>query len=231
MTDRADQTQRIPALNELRDEFVRVARTESRAPSSRRLRRVAVALASFILIAAGATAAGIILTKDADRVTAPPGPRAGGFEASGPRYASLPELVAKTDLIVVGTVQEVVVGKVFPDPAGEFPTRDLNTTVRVDEVLKGSAPSGVVTVVTDELAFSGPGPEEWRRPAERVLLFLSPSREPDTPEVHILANTNYYQTAYVIQGEDLVVTLGDPLSERIATLTLAELRKAVQAAQ
>ena len=105
----------------------------------------------------------------------------------------------------------------------------FNTVVRVDEILKGSAPSAAVTVKTLELAFGGPGPEEWRKPGERVLLFLSPSRE--TTGLYILANTNYSQTAYIFQGEDVRATVGDRLSEKIAALSLPEVSQAVRVAQ
>ncbi|MGH3029224.1 MAG: hypothetical protein ACRDNE_00380 [Gaiellaceae bacterium] len=229
MADPVDKTHRMRALDELRDEFVRVAHAESRSPRPRP-RRLAVSLASLMLVTAGATAAGIILTSDADQATVSQGPSA-AFEASGPRYASLAELVIKSDLVVLGTVQEVLPAKVIEAEDPQYPTRTFNTVVRVDEALKGSAPRGVVTVETLELAFREPGPEEWREPGERVLLFLTPSREPDTPELFILANTNYSQTAYVIQGEDIMAAVGDELSEEVATLSLAELRQAVEAAQ
>jgi hypothetical protein len=226
MTDHANKKHRIPALDELRDEFARVAQDESRSSKSRRPRSRVLALAGLVIASAGATATGIILTSDADQVSAPRGPVA-GFEASGPRYASLPELVAKTDLVVVGTVQEVLPPKVIEAEDPEFPTRVFETVVRVEEALKGSAPSGVVTVKTLELAFSGPGAEEWREPGDRVLLFLSPSRE--SRGLHILANTNYSQTAYLIQGKDLVAAVDDPLGKQVAALSVAELRQAVQA--
>jgi len=229
MTHDADKQRRIPALSELRDEFVRVAEAESRSSKSRRPRPQALALAGLMLIAAGATAAGIILTSDADRVTTPQGPQ-GGFAASGPRYESLPELTAKTDLVVVGTIEEVLPPKVIEAEDPEYPTREIDTVVRVDEVLKGSAPSGVVTIKTLELEFGGPGREEWREPGQRVLLFLSPSREPKTPGVHILANTNSSQTAYVIDGGDIRATVADSLGQRVAALSLPEIREAVRAA-
>lgn len=227
MTDHSDKSDSIPALNDLRAEFVRVAQAESRPfPSRRRLRRLALALGGLALVAAMVTA-GIVLTSDPDPATAPQGSRPGGIAASGPLYASLAELVAKTDLVVVGTVEEVLPPEIIEAEDPQYPTREFNTVVRVDEVLKGSAPASV-TVNTLELAFGGPGSAEWRQPGERVLLFLSPSRETDG--VHILANTNSSQTAYEIRGEDLVATIRDPLSNRIAALPLPELRGAVREA-
>lgn len=229
MAGSVDKDHRIRALNELRDEFARVARAE--APSPRPWpRRVSVALIGLMLATAGATAAGIMLASGSDQATVSQGP-SGAFEASGPRYASLAELVIKSDLVVVGTVQEVLPPEVIEAEDPEFPTRTVNTVVRVDETLKGSAPGGVVTVETLELAFREPGPEEWREPGERVLLFLTPSREPETPELFILANTNYSQTAYVIQGEDVVATVDDELSEEVGALSLADVRQAIEGAR
>lgn len=110
----------------------------------------------------------------------------------------------------------------------EYPTRELTTVVRVDDVLKGSVRAQLVAVETLELAFGGPALPDWRKPGTRVLLFLSPSREPETGEVYIPANTNYSQTAYVIKGQDITAAVDDPLSERIAALSLPEVRQAVR---
>lgn len=229
MTDHLRGTHQIPALEELRDEFVRVGAANSRSGMSPALRSVAVVVAVLSVILAGTTAT-FIINSDSDRATEPSGPMAGGFEASGPRYASLQELVTATDLVTIGTVREVLLGEVTPDEgSGQYATRDLNVVVTVDEALKGSVPAGVVTVKTLELAFGQQGREEWREPGKRVLLFLSPSRE--TPGLHILANVNYSQTAYVIQGDELATAVWDPLGNRVAAMSLSELRQAVQEAQ
>jgi len=227
MTDHVEKRRRISALDELRAEFVRLARAESPSPSSRRLWRLGVVLAGLVLVAIGAAAAGIVLTSDADPVATPQEPPA-GFAASGPLYESLPQLAAKTDLVIVGTVEDVLPPRVIEAEDPEYPTRDLDTVVRVDEVFKGSAPSGVVTVTTYELAFGWPGSVEWRESGKRVLLFLSPSRE--TSGLHILANTNSSQTAYVIDGGDIRATVADSLGQRVAALSLPEIREAVRAA-
>lgn len=152
----------------------------------------------------------------------------GGFMGSGPSFRSLDQMVATADLVVMGTVTDVRPGEV--EAAGTLePVRDLNAVVSVDEVLKGPAPEGPVVVKTLELAYAGPYAKEWRRPGERVLLFLSHSRE--TPGLYIVAAVSYDQTAYILRGDDLVATLRDPLSERVASLSLPELRREVEEAK
>jgi hypothetical protein len=153
---------------------------------------------------------------------------AGGFGADGPLYESLDELVSKSDLVVIGTVGQTLVGKVFgDDPTGKYPTRHLHTVIGVGEVLKGPD-VGEVTVITDEVAFTGTNTEEWRTQGSRVVLFLTPSK--DNEGLHILANINYIQTAYTLHGEDLRKTMGGDLyglNDRIAGMSLPELRRAV----
>ncbi len=154
----------------------------------------------------------------------------GGIMASGPSFRSLDQMVATADLVVIGTVTDVRPGEVTAAGTPEE-VRDLNTVVSVDEVLKGPAPEGPVVVKTLELAYSGPYAKEWRRPGERVLLFLSRSREKETPGLYIVAAISYDQTAYILRGDDLVATLRDPLSERVTSLSLPELRREVEEAK
>lgn len=223
MSDDLNTTRRIAALDELRDQFVRVATKEAASPRWRGWKRTAVVL-STLCVAAVAIGAVLVFNFGVDRSAQRPQPKAGGFEASGPRYESLQELVAVSDLIVIGTVKEILPGEVVPDP--EFPTQNQNVVVSIDETLKGSAPAGVVTIKTPELAFGQQGKEEWRVPGKRVVVFLSPSRE--TPGLHILANLDYSQTAYIIHSADIETAVGDDLGNRIAALTLSELRQAVR---
>lgn len=189
---------------------------------------VGLGLGGLFLLISGITAA--LVTSSRPHVTTEEaGPPARGFAASGPAWDSLPELIAKSDLIVIGTVKGSFVGETVNDDP-EYPSRFLHTLVAVDENLKGSALGGLVSVHTNELAFGGaPHSREWRKPGERVLLFLTPSTE--TAGLHILANRNLHQTAYLIRGEDLEWTArepGYPLSERIAARSVSELRAAVR---
>jgi hypothetical protein len=146
-------------------------------------------------------------------------------------FESLRDLTAESDLVVIATVEESRVADVI-DKGAEFPTRTIHTSVAVEEVLKGSSASGGVVVSTHELAFGGPGFEDWRQPGHRVLLFLTSSRE--TPDAYVLSNLAYYQAAYFVAGEEIDITVGGDvtgLSERIAAMTLSELREQVQASQ
>ena len=165
-----------------------------------------------------------------DEPSASSGRESGGILASGPTFRSLDQMVATADLVGIGTVTEVRPGKV--DAAGTpEEVRHLNTVVQVDEVLKGPAPAGSVTVTTLELAYGGPQNIEWRRPRERVLLFLSHSRE--QPGLYIPAGISYDQTAYVLRDDDLLAAsaFNDPLSKRVAGLSLPELRREVEEAK
>jgi len=147
-------------------------------------------------------------------------------------YGSVKELVLESDLIVISTVTGTVVGDTHTEgPEDDFPTRLLHTTVRVEESLKGEAlPDDRLIVRTDELAFVGPGVEDWREPGTRVLLFLTPSRE--QAGLHILANLNYLQTAYLVSGDDIRRMVGgdvSQVSQELAAMSTEELREAVRA--
>ena len=223
MSDDVAGKGRIRALQELRAELLRVARKESvSAPRPRLNSRNMILGAAALLVVVAAT--GILMRSDENEA----GPRrrsAGGLEASGTYYSSPDELVTKTELVVTGTVQEVVVGEVVAEPGDdEYPTRWLDTTLIVDEVLKGPS-SDTVVVQTLELAFGGRA--EWRKPGERVLLFLSASRE--EPSLFILSNDGdgpaYGQAAYIVRDEDVIATTDDVVAERVAALSLAELRQ------
>lgn len=214
---------RIRALEELRAELLRVARNQSASAPRARLsfRNVVLGAVALLVVVA---AAGILIRSDENEVGPRRGP-AGGFAASGTYYTSPAELMDKSELVVTGTVQQVVVGEVVAEPEDDpYPTRWLDTTVMVDDVLKGP-PTDTVVVETLELAFSGRA--EWRKPGERVLLFLSLSREEPGP--FILSNDGegpaYGQAAYILRDEDVIATTDDEIAERVAALSLAELRE------
>lgn len=156
--------------------------------------------------------------------------RASAFLSSGPTFGALDQMVATADLVVMGTVTDVRGGEV--DAAGTpEEVRDLNTAVGVEEVLKGAASGDPVIVKTQELAYSGPGDAEWRRSGERVLLFLSRSRERDTRGLYIVAGISYDQAAYLRRDDELCATRKDPLSARVASLSVPELRREVEEAE
>ena len=120
------------------------------------------------------------------------------------------------------------------DEVAENGVRYLNTVVTIDQVLKGSAPASVVTVETLKLEYGTPGmPSDWRKPGTRVLLYLKPSTEPEEP-AGFYQPTNHSQSVYVLQDRDLISTVRDPslpLSDRVASLSLPELRQEVEQAK
>jgi hypothetical protein len=142
-------------------------------------------------------------------------------------YSSLRELADESTQILVGTVTDSRIGKIFDDdPTGKYPTRFLHTMVHVDESLKGSTSTSDLTVVTDELGFAAPNLEDWRKAGTRVLLFLTPSEEDERN--YVLSNLNYTQTTYFVQGEDVRAAVGDSLSTQIAAMSLSDVRREVK---
>jgi hypothetical protein len=220
MMDKA-RNEHLPALAGLRDEFLRVASEEPRS-STRGMPRRLLALATLGFLVAAVSAATLVFDSDNQSERRVNRPVVGAFAGHGPQYSSLQDLADNSRLIVVGTVTDSRIGEVFDDdPTGKYPTRMLHTVVGVDEVLKGSVPAGDVTIATDELGFAAPNLDDWRKAGTRVLLFLTPSIEGR----YVLANLNYTQTAYFIQGEDVRAAVGDSLSGQIAAMTLSDVRR------
>lgn len=109
-----------------------------------------------------------------------------------------------------------------------YPTRFFDTSVKVEEVLKGEAAADTITVETLEDAYCPP--TEWREPGTRALLLLSRSEE--APGAYVPMNIS--QSAYIVRGGDLVAARRDrfvPLVGRVAGLSLPELRREVEAAK
>lgn len=191
--------------------------------------RVTVVFTAVTALLAAWLGMALLLDSDREPARQAAGPVVGSFSGHGTSYSSLPQLIRKSALIVTGTVKDTRVGKVFDDdPTGQYPTKLVHTVARVDEILKGSPPSAEITVITDELAFAAPNLDDWRRAGTTVLLFLTPSREQETASFYILANLNITQTAYFVRGEDVEAAIVDPLSKKIAAMSLSELRESVE---
>ena len=236
MTHNPEEHDRIPFLKELRGEFERVAQSQA-IPT--RGKRAAVVLVGIALITGGAFA-GILVGSADHQVPRENGPAA-SFAASGTAFESLPELLAQSELVVSGTVEKVLPGELEPDEGpgpgpGPHPIRHVNAVARVEESLKGSAALDTVVIKTLEDAFAnGSELKDWREPGQRVLVFLSPSKE--EPGLYIPTWTaeggpDYLQTIYTIRDEgDLAATSDDPLAARIAALPLSGVRQAAQVAE
>lgn len=231
MTDRRESGP-VDALEELRGEFLRVARKQH--PSAPRgLVRPLLVVTAVSLFGLGAAAG--IFTRSGERAPAPFVGPATEFSARGTYYASMGQLIRRTDLVIAGTVQEVTPGRTIDEDPDEpqdteFPTRYVNTIVSVDEIFKGkiSRTSDAVVVETLELAFSGE--REWRTAGQRVVLFLSPSVV--TPEAYVLSSDqggpDYEQTAYMLMEEDVIPTTHDEIAREVASLSLPQLRQRVR---
>jgi hypothetical protein len=220
--DRTEERSSLPVVMELRKEMLRVAANERQGSSGMSAHRV-LALTGLGLAIASVFLVALIFDSDGPSRRRSTQPAVGSFGAHGAEYPSLRELARHSKLILVGTVTDTRIGKVFDDDP-EYPTRLLHTTLSVEEVLKGSPPSTDPTIVTDELGFSGPTVDEWRNAGTRVLLFLTPGDK----DRYVLANLAYPQAAYVLRGEDVVPTTRDPLNNRIAAMSLQEVRQEVQ---
>lgn len=227
---RKDSTNRIRVLDEFREEVIRVARADSGTPSKRHIKLAPLALAGLVLFAAGA-AARITIGSGPDSGIPSEAARSPGGNGQPPayagftRYQTLPEIVLNSELVIVGTVQEVAPGYVEPSEDG-FPTRYLNSVLKVDEAWKGS-PGETVTVATNELAYGNPGGgSEWREPGVRVVAFLAPG-DSGPPGVFYPADE---PAIYVLSGDQVIPTVGSTLSAQIAAMPIEELRLAVQAA-
>jgi hypothetical protein len=146
-------------------------------------------------------------------------------------YQTFHDLAVESTLILIGTVGESRVADVMDRNSG-FPTRTIHTTVAVEEVLKASGSSSEIVVSTQELAYGGPGDEDWRQAGTQVLLFLTPN--PEDPDNYLPSNLSGYQAAYFVRGEDLEITVASGadvtrLNHRVAAMTLSELRDRIEA--
>lgn len=243
MTDDHEPRFQIAALEELRGEFLRVAHDD---PGSGR-RRVPPAVAAVLGLSllAGGGVAGIIAAQNGDMAhdatasnnalsrsgdtSAGKAPQPVGLAAYEPMFGSVKELTAKSDIVAIGTVQDVTRGKiVIPD--SETPTRELDVTLSIEDLPKGSVSTNTVTVATLETAFTGPpGGDftDWRRPGQRVAAFL----ESDQGKPPAYQPVNYTQAIYIVRDDALeAVDREAPgsLSERIAAMSLPEFRRSVE---
>lgn len=152
-----------------------------------------------------------------------PEPPPVGFAASEAVYFdNLPELVATSDLAIVGTVEAVDAGMT---EAGGSPEeiRHTNVTIRIDETLWGMSTDDTVVVETLELAYARPY-REWRVPGTAVIAFLIQSTE-GRP---IFITTNHSQSVYLVDSAgDVQPAVPDTLADQVAAASLADTRRTV----
>lgn len=226
-----DGAHRIRALEQLRSEFARVAHDDTHTHGRRRLQLASFALAGLVVLTGGAVARIMIAgsvdegarvsdSPESPRGTAQP-PAYAGFT----QYQTLREMVANSELVVVGTVQEVTPG--YEEPSeDEFPTRYLNTVLKVEETWRGT-PAETITLATNELAYGNPaGGSEWRSPGVRVVAFLVPGDSGPSGLFYPADEPGIY----VVNADQVDATVrGTTVGDQIASMTLEELRQAVQA--
>lgn len=244
MTDPLDS--QLPALDELRGEFLRVARGDSGSVTRRRMPLTAAVLAGVALLVAGGLV-GVIVTSSGEGTGQPAAkasvpsqgdggsagvnaPAPTGFAAYEPTFGSVSELASKSDLVVVGTVQDAALGDVvIPDP--DYPTRALDVTLNVEDTLKGPASPDSITVATLETAYTGPPDSvtDWRTPGQRIVAFLKPDRGNGSS---VYQPVSYVQSFYTVRDDELSAVDREAtgsLSERIGAMSLSELRQDVEA--
>lgn len=254
MTKPVESSEAIPALGKLREEFVRVAQAESRSATPGRARSLAAGLAALcalvVIAVVGSRGDEATAPSVSDRAATPedtagsqasapqagqqaaPDVAQGGFAAYEPQYQTVDELARASTLVITGTVKDVRPGGEVIDIDPEYPTRFIDTLLGVDEVLKGPAISGEVTVNSIELAYANPPGSpagtpnrEWRKPGERVIAFLTNSGSGP-----IFVPTSYAYSFYRLKGEDIEALSRGPgsLSDRVASMSLSQLRSAVR---
>lgn len=159
-------------------------------------------------------------------------------------YQTLDEIVAASDVVVRGVVDEVLESRVVA--SGDGPPQSVTVVVRVIEVLSGDVESGdVVSYIRDGWELLADGKRDrnivvngLRVPdsGDEFVLFLS-----EMPDGSELENPNR-STHYVMTSDGLLQVSGDrmaselednsgginpPLGVRLATMTYEELKLAV----
>jgi hypothetical protein len=142
--------------------------------------------------------------------------------SDAPRYTRLADLVAAADLVVAGEVASTERGRTFGEPGGAAIVSRL-VTLRVDEVLAGTAPAGAANVLVEEegwledgrpLAVDGAAPTEE---GDRGVWFLVDVDDPELP-VYTVVNA---AGRYLVEGEATLVGPDgdDPLVAEVEAMT------------
>jgi hypothetical protein len=146
------------------------------------------------------------------------------------RYTTLDELVAAADLVVRGEVASTERGRTFGQPGGTTIVSRL-VTLRVDEVLAGTAPRAGSVLVEEEgwlddgraLVVDGAGPT---RTGDAGFWFLVEVDDPDVPVYTTVGAAGRYLLAGDrLRGADN----DDPLVAELAARTPDDLASAIRA--
>ena len=135
--------------------------------------------------------------------------------SDAPRHATLDELVAAADLVVRGEVEGTERGRPFGQPGGATIVSRL-VTLRVDEVLAGTAPRAGTVLIEEEgwlddgraLVVDGADPT---RTGDAGIWFLVEVDDPDLPVYTTVGAEGRYLLASGDDGNGTAGTDGDRL--------------------
>ena len=204
------------------------------ARTARPWRWVGPAVAVLVAVGAGAAVAGRDggAGGDAERAREDePAPVA--VDSDAPRFRSLDELVAASDVVVRGEVVATERGRPFGEPGGTTIVSRL-VTLRVDDVLAGAAPADGAVLVEEEgwlddgrpLVVDGVPPSA---DGDAGIWFLAAGGDPDLPTYLVVGAQGRYLAA---GGGGLrpATADGDPLAAEVAGLGQDGLATAIAAA-
>jgi hypothetical protein len=142
--------------------------------------------------------------------------------SDAPRFATLADLLDASDVVVSGEVVATERGRPFGEPGGTAIVSRL-VTLRVDEVLAGTAPAGAPNLLIEEEGWLDDGPPlvvDGAAPSEvgdRGIWFLVDAGDPELP-VHVVVNA---EGRYLLDDAGALVGADgdDPLIAEIEALT------------
>lgn len=182
-------------------------------------RRQWVALLPVIPLAVGAVVVGVNLLGD-DRDD--PEPMA--ISSSAPVFATLDELVAASDSVVVASVTDIGDGRTITAPGDpESGIRTRLVTLDVSDILAGEAPDPLVVEEAVALTDGTPVVVDGVQPLAEgdVAVWFLVSGHGEAMPYYAVVNR---QGRYRVNGDTLVAASeDDPLSRRVAALGLAAL--------
>lgn len=148
--------------------------------------------------------------------------------SSSPTFNTLEDLVAASDLVVVGVVEDAAVGRAISDPTD--PTAGIRTTLytlQVEDSLVGGPVERLVVEHETALLDGTPITIDGIQPpqvGERGLLFLIAGTTEDFPHYALIGP----QGRYPINDSTIRSISDDPLSETLDTTTLEEVTRSIR---
>lgn len=155
--------------------------------------------------------------------------------SSGPTYSSLEELVAASDVVVIGRAIAVAPGRLF-STGGRAGIRSQLVTLEVGAVLAGQDP-GPTVVIEEEAAIADGRPivVDGLRPTssgDQGIFFLIASPDPDVPYYATVSTAGRYLRVTAAAGDDrlLGATGPDALAPTLAAIGGDEMTDRILAA-